>query len=107
LTTKFTRCTVSSVASRSSLGEPLSTWTQSHRVNSWRQPAPRTLTRSLGSRTPAGNNGTHKILLRLVICPIYSVVKVRPRQLALATPPERIWVFSNPMFGVKATFFGP
>jgi hypothetical protein len=41
LTTKFTRCTASSVASRSSLGEPLSTWTQSHRVNSWRQPAHR------------------------------------------------------------------
>jgi len=33
LTTKFTRCTASSVVSRSSSDEPLSTWTQSHRVN--------------------------------------------------------------------------
>jgi len=65
LTTKFTRCTASLVVSRSSLGEPLSTWTQSHRVNSWRQPAHRTLTRSLESRTPAGNNGTHKIYFAL------------------------------------------
>ena len=43
LTTKFTRCTASSVASRPSLDELPSTWKQSHRVNSWRQPAPRTL----------------------------------------------------------------
>jgi len=41
------------------------------------------------------------------ICPIYSVVKVRPRQLALADPPERAWIASNPMFGVKETFFEP
>ena len=41
LTTKFTRCTASLVVSRSSLVEPLSTWPQSRRVNSWRQPAHR------------------------------------------------------------------
>jgi hypothetical protein len=53
LTIKFTRCTASSVVGRSSLGEPLSTGTQSHRINSWRLSAHRTLTRSLESRTPA------------------------------------------------------
>jgi hypothetical protein len=41
LTTKFTRCTASLVVSRSSLVEPLSTWPQSRRVNSCRQPAHR------------------------------------------------------------------
>jgi hypothetical protein len=58
----------------------------------------------MADRTPAGNNGTHKNLLRLVICPIYSVVKVRPRQLALADPPERVWVFSQPNVRRQATF---
>jgi len=24
-----------------------------------------------------------------------------------ADPPERVWIVSNPMFGVKATFCGP
>jgi hypothetical protein len=42
-----------------------------------------------------------KIYIRLVICPIYSVVKHRPRQLALTVPPERVWVVANPMFGAK------
>src|SRR5258708_330848 len=54
--------------------------------------------------------GTHKNLLRLVICPIYSVVKVRPRRNVvgrlslvvrpttlnlqrLPDPPERAWIF--------------
>ena len=36
--------------------------------------------------------GTHKNLLRLVFCPIYSVVKYRPRQLMLTTPPGRVWI---------------
>src|SRR5208283_3730876 len=86
--------------------------------------------------------GTHKNLLRLVICPIYSVVKVRPRKkvvgrLSLVVRPTTLinnifltrlsgygsslsvfafnskktksnttcWSTSNPMFGVKATFF--
>jgi len=92
LTTKFTRCTRADRCSSFAVRGLGSGKAQSHRVTSWRQPAYRTLTRSLGSRTPAGNNGTHKNLLRLVICPIYSVVKVRPHQLALADPPERVWV---------------
>ena len=38
-------------------------------------------------RTPAGFlSGTHKNLQRLVIYPIYSVVKYRPHQLALDHP---------------------
>jgi hypothetical protein len=79
LTTKFTRCTCADRCSSFAVRGLGSGKAQTRRVNSWRQPAHRTLIRSLGSRTPAGNNGTHKNLLRLVICPIYSVVKVRPR----------------------------
>ena len=41
--------------------------------------------------------GTHKILLRLVICPIYSVVKYRPRPARAGD----VWIVSNPMFGAK------
>src|SRR5580698_11347898 len=37
----------------------------------------------------------------LVDCPIYSVVKYRPHQLALTAPPERDWIVSNPIFGAK------
>lgn len=66
LTTKFTRCTGLRATSRELRARASKTQFQSRRVNSWRQPAHRTLTRSLGSRTPAGNNGTHKNLLRLV-----------------------------------------
>src|SRR6266851_829813 len=58
-------------------------------------------------------SGTHKNLQRLVIYPIYSVVKYRPHQLALDHPasagmgltklPEcaNSESSSNPMFGVK------
>ncbi len=31
------------------------------------------------------NSGTHKIFTRLVICPIYSVVKYRPREIAVSS----------------------
>jgi hypothetical protein len=68
---------------------------------------------SVLSRPSRLNSGTHKNLQRLVICPIYSVVKYRPRVercwlLALSfwlkpftscvslTPPERVWVLLNP-----------
>ena len=39
----------------------------------------------------------------LVDCPIYSVVKYRPREFALTDPPRQIlyWIASNPMFGAK------
>jgi len=69
----------------------------------------RTCRRS-ASRTPAKLlSGTHKNLQRLVICPIYSVVKNHPRQLSLTHPLQQVWVMltpescklqnaSNPMF---------
>jgi hypothetical protein len=37
-------------------------------------------------------SGTHKNLQRLVFCPIYSVVKYRPRQLTLTYPLMQVWV---------------
>src|SRR5580698_9193259 len=53
----------------------------------------------------------------LVDCPIYSVVKYRPREFAISGwplasgqnqlqqrshyPPKRAWIVSNPMFGTK------
>jgi hypothetical protein len=65
-------------------------------------------------RTPAGFSlGTHKKFTRLVICPIYSVVKYRPRETRPSvvsfqlsaksleliavplTPPQRVWVLLN------------
>src|SRR6267154_6237992 len=53
--------------------------------------------RESAPHTPAGFlSGTHKNLQRLVICPIYSVVKYRPHQLSLITPPERVWVLLTP-----------
>ena len=33
-----------------------------------------------------------KIYVRLVICPIYSVVKYRPRELTSTHPPQQVWV---------------
>src|SRR5208337_733138 len=63
LTTKFTQHTA---VSPLALSCQLSVTPLHALQTSWRQPAHRTLTRSLGSRTPAGNNGTHKNLLRLV-----------------------------------------
>ena len=58
-------------------------------------------------------SGTHKNLQRLVICPIYSVVKYRPRDEAASSwllaisqktkinnlslpPPQRVWVLLTP-----------
>jgi hypothetical protein len=60
-------------------------------------------------------SGTHKNLQRLVFCPIYSVVKYRPREAAISrqlsaiqlkiktfnfllslTPPQRVWVLLIP-----------
>jgi hypothetical protein len=77
LTIKFTRCTASSAVSRSPLGEPLSTWTQSHRANST-SPVCSSHAYPIARITyPSRLIGTHKNLLRLVICPIYSVVKYR------------------------------
>ena len=88
LTTKFTRCT------RAASYQPRA---RAHASNTQFQIAPSNFmapacssrrkdrsTRTKASAphnlyTPAGNNGTHKNLLRLVICPIYSVVKYRPR----------------------------
>jgi len=80
LTIKFTRHTGRSSASRFSLvSNSLLAWIfQRAAQTPWRLFTHRTHIRSLGSRTPA-NIGTHKISLRLVICPIYSVVKYRPR----------------------------
>jgi hypothetical protein len=57
-------------------------------------------------------SGTHKNLQRLVFCPIYSVVKYRPHQLALTNPASagmglaqlgvcKPLASSNPIFGVK------
>ncbi len=37
----------------------------------------------------------------LVDCPIYSVVKYRPHQLALTAPPRRVWIVVNPKFGAN------
>jgi hypothetical protein len=37
-----------------------------------------------------------KIYVRLVICPIYSVVKYRPRELASTHPPKQVWVLLTP-----------
>jgi len=122
LTTKFTRCT------RAASYQPRA---RAHASNTQFQIAPsnfmapacssrrkdrRTRTKASAPHnlyTPAGNNGTHKNLLRLVICPIYSVVKVRPRCPMGQAPSLQLtrlggfWVSFNPMFGVKATFFGP
>ena len=58
------------------------------------------------------NSGTHKNLQRLVICPIYSVVKYRPRELASTHPHSagmgltdprvcKLQNPSNPMFGAN------
>ena len=66
--------------------------------------------RRSASRTPAKLlSGTHKNLQRLVICPIYSVVKNHPRWFSPAHPLQQVWVMltpescklqnaSNPMF---------
>jgi hypothetical protein len=65
LTTKFTLCTCADRCSSFAIRGLGSGKAQTRRANSWRHPARRTLTRSLGSRTPAGNNGTHKIYFAL------------------------------------------
>jgi hypothetical protein len=46
--------------------------TTPRRANLWRLPAHRTLTRSLGSRTPAGYIGTHKIYFALYLPNLFS-----------------------------------
>ncbi len=48
--------------------------------------------RRTAPHTPAGISGTHKNLRSPCNCPIYSVVKYRPRQPMLTYPPQQVWV---------------
>ena len=93
LTTKFTRHTgIANLETRvPSFANP------TRRLNSMGlMPAHRAPTPISVARPSRLNSGTHKNLQRLVFCPIYSVVKYRPHQLALITPPERVWVLLIP-----------
>jgi hypothetical protein len=101
LTIKFTRHTVRLRHRRPAFGRSLLAHLPTRRANptgldscSSRIPQFSLLTRMRCA--PAGTSGTHKIFTRLVICPIYSVVKYRPRQLSLATRLSRYEQSLNP-----------
>jgi hypothetical protein len=112
LTTKFTQHTQESLSSQLSASCQKPSRTRRSNLMGLCLLIARQTPIKVSAPQQANTSGTHKNLQRLVICPIYSVVKYRPRWLSPANPASagmglthprvcKLQSASNPMFGAR------